>query len=68
VFKDPRNCACLALGCCAMFMRCADGDRAKCSSPAIACDAVEPYCEGPYVVSYTNVCYEGCVRRTECAP
>ena len=68
VFVDPRNCACAALGCCARFARCADGDRARCTGGAIACDALTPYCELPYVVSYTQSCYEGCVRATACAP
>jgi hypothetical protein len=68
VFVDPRGCACAALGCCARFSRCADGDRAFCIAGPIACDQVAPYCEGPYVVSYTQSCYEGCVRATECVP
>jgi hypothetical protein len=67
VFTDPRNCACAALGCCARFSRCADGDRAGCTSKGIACEAPVPYCEAPYVVSYAQLCYEGCVRMTECA-
>ncbi len=66
VFEDPGTCGCLALGCCAHFLRCADGDRASCTPNAIACDAATPHCESPYTVSYTNVCYEGCVRNTEC--
>jgi hypothetical protein len=68
VFEDPRNCACAALGCCARFARCADGARAVCTGGAIACDALTPYCEAPYVVSYTQNCYEGCVRATACGP
>jgi hypothetical protein len=27
-----------------------------------------PNCEGPYVVSYTDTCYEGCVLSSECGP
>ena len=67
VFVDLQNCKCAALGCCAHFSRCADGDRANCNGP-VACDALTPHCEGPYVVSVANACYEGCVRATECAP
>ena len=37
-----RNCACDGLGCCARFARCADGDRARCTGGAIACDALTP--------------------------
>jgi len=68
LFEDPGNCRCAALGCCARFSRCADGDRALCTSGAVLCDALTPHCEGPYVVSYTDFCYDGCVRATECLP
>jgi len=68
VFVDSRNCACDGLGCCARFARCADGDRARCTGGAVSCDALTPYCELPYVVSYTPGCYEGCVRATACGP
>jgi len=68
VFTDPQDCRCAVAGCCTQFLRCADGDKAKCTPGAIACDALEPHCEGPYVVSYTDACYEGCARMTECAP
>ena len=69
VFVDPHNCACAALGCCAQFSRCADGDKATCKpSSGVVCGAAQPYCEGPYVVSYTSTCYEGCVQSTDCAP
>lgn len=68
VFTDPHNCACLALGCCARFSRCADGDCARCAETQTVCDALTPYCESPYTVSYTQTCYEGCVRTTECGP
>lgn len=66
VFKDPRTCACTALGCCARFVGCADGGKASCTGPAL-CDMVEPYCEGPYVIAFRNNCYEGCVKQTDCA-
>jgi hypothetical protein len=67
VFVDDRTCGCAAAGCCAHFSRCADGATALCKAPAIACDAVTPYCAGPYVVGYTPGCYEGCVLATDCA-
>jgi len=67
VFVDPHNCACAALGCCAQFSRCADGDKAACQAPSgLVCGAAPPYCEGPYVVGYTTGCYEGCVQKTDC--
>jgi hypothetical protein len=69
VFVDPGTCGCAAAGCCAHFSRCADGGQATCKAPSgLACQIATPYCESPYVVSYTNNCYEGCVASTECAP
>jgi hypothetical protein len=68
VFVDRQDCQCGGIGCCARFLRCADGDTANCSGGAVLCDALTPHCEGQYVVSYTASCYEGCVRMTECAP
>src|SRR4029453_14231666 len=38
VFIDRQDCQCNGLGCCAQFLRCADGGVAKCSPGAIACD------------------------------
>jgi hypothetical protein len=67
VYVDGRDCACAALGCCARWSRCADGATALCKSPGVLCDVVTPYCEGPYVVSYTSGCYEGCVLSSDCA-
>jgi hypothetical protein len=66
VYDDPRNCTCLALGCCARFHQCADGAKATCSGDP-QCERMAPYCEGPYVVSYTATCYEGCVLAGICA-
>ena len=66
VFEDPGTCGCAALGCCARFARCADGDRAHCTSGALLCKVAEPHCEQPYVVSYVDSCYEGCVRASAC--
>jgi hypothetical protein len=66
VFVDPGTCGCAAAGCCAHFDRCADVGHANCSGP-VACMAPQPFCEAPYVLSYTGVCYEGCVRQSECA-
>jgi hypothetical protein len=69
VFHDPGTCTCGGLGCCAEFLRCADGDLASCEEVNVSCDSVTPYCENPvYVVSYTNTCYEGCVAPKDCAP
>jgi hypothetical protein len=68
VFVDLMTCGCAASGCCTRFNRCADGGRAACNPPvAFGCTIVTPYCESPYVVSYTSNCYEGCVKSTECA-
>jgi hypothetical protein len=67
VFVDPGTCGCAAVGCCAHFSRCADGNTARCTGIP-ACDAAIPFCEGPYVVAYTATCYEGCVKKTDCAP
>jgi hypothetical protein len=66
VFVDPGNCACLALGCCAKFSRCADGGRAKCSGMPI-CEMAPPHCEGSFVLAYAGNCWEGCVSQDECA-
>jgi hypothetical protein len=69
VFHDPQDCDCSGLGCCAKFLRCADGAQALCGDLPVSCDIAVPYCEGPlYVVSYTPGCYEGCVRAPDCAP
>jgi hypothetical protein len=67
VFVDPGTCGCNAVGCCASFVYCADGQAACQGDPA--CLLPAPHCEAPaYVVSYTAGCFEGCVRPTECAP
>jgi hypothetical protein len=66
VFEDSGACDCATSGCCAHFVRCADGDRATCTPGALLCKAATPYCESPYVVSYAGSCYEGCVRSLEC--
>ncbi len=70
VFTDPGTCGCAAVGCCARFSRCADGDLAVCTPPqTFACTTAEPFCESPaYVHSYANSCYEGCVAPKDCAP
>jgi hypothetical protein len=65
VFYDPGTCGCAAAGCCAHFQRCAAGAKAACTG-TVACTIVKPYCELPYVVSYSGSCYEGCVKQTEC--
>ena len=65
VFVDPGTCGCAGAGCCAHFDRCVDGGKANCAGPA-TCKAATPFCEAPFVVSYTGSCYEGCVRQSEC--
>ena len=67
VFVDPGTCGCAGAGCCAHFSRCADGANANCSGPAL-CKMAQPFCEAPYVLSYTGNCYEGCVLQSKCAP
>jgi hypothetical protein len=66
VFLPGTTCGCSAVGCCMPFNRCADGGRANCSGP-VACMAPQPICGLLYSLSYTSVCYEGCVRPSECA-
>jgi hypothetical protein len=69
VFYDPGTCGCASAGCCAHFNRCVDGGKALCAPPtSIGCDMATPFCESPYVVSYTAICYEGCVLGTKCGP
>jgi hypothetical protein len=65
VFEDPGTCGCATSGCCARFRSCADGDKADCIGPA-ACDMLTPHCESPYLVSYRDLCYEGCVKESDC--
>jgi hypothetical protein len=67
VFVDPGTCGCAVSGCCAHFSSCADGDKAMCSGMPL-CKVATPFCEAPYVVSYTATCYEGCVNKKDCAP
>lgn len=67
VFQDAGTCDCAASGCCAKFSFCADGGKAACTGTPL-CRSVAPFCESPYVVSYTGTCYEGCVKKTDCAP
>lgn len=69
VFENPQGCDCPLPGCCARFERCADNERADCTGASLNCEAVTPYCEHPaYVVSYSGICYEGCVAPKDCAP
>jgi hypothetical protein len=65
VYKSENNCACAAAGCCTHFDRCADGKLADCKGPAM-CEAFTPFCEQPYVLSFRNSCYEGCVQQGSC--
>jgi len=66
VFADPGTCGCAGVNCCMHFNRCADGGQANCTGP-VACLAPQPVCVPPYALSYTNVCFEGCILQTECA-
>jgi hypothetical protein len=66
VFVDPGSCGCAMAGCCARFNRCAAGARADCSGQAL-CPMAQPFCEAPYVLSYSSGCYEGCVRQDTCS-
>jgi hypothetical protein len=69
VFVDRGLCACASPGCCAQFLRCADGPTADCKGADVNCEVQTPYCEAPsYVVSFANACYEGCVRAQDCQP
>ena len=68
VYADRGVCDCSTPGCCIGFSFCADGRPAVCYS-MVSCDfAPPPACGGPYVTSYVNGCYEGCVLANECAP
>jgi hypothetical protein len=67
VFQDPGTCGCAASGCCAKFSFCAAGDQATCTGTPV-CKSLAPFCESPYVVAYAGSCYEGCVKKTDCAP
>jgi hypothetical protein len=66
VFVDPGTCDCATSGCCTQFSRCAVGP-ANCNGGNVACKIAAPSCEAPYVVSYSGICYEGCVLATACA-
>jgi hypothetical protein len=67
VFQDLGVCGCAPAGCCTMFSRCAEEGKARCSG-MIQCRVAPPICAGPYVVSYTDTCYEGCALSSECSP
>ena len=68
VFFDPATCGCAIPGCCAQFLMCVFGTAPSCDPPAqFACTIQEPFCEQPYVLSYRNGCYEGCVLAEDCA-
>jgi hypothetical protein len=66
VYEDPGTCDCVPAGCCTRFKSCAAGP-AVCTQPQLTCERAAPECDGPYVVSYKNGCYEGCVKAQECA-
>lgn len=64
VYEDPGTCDCVP-GCCTKFSFCAAG-RAQCTNTGVLCRAAPPDCEGSYVVSYANSCFEGCVLKSDC--
>jgi hypothetical protein len=66
LFEDPGTCGCASPGCCARFKSCASGDKAECAGPVV-CVTDPPLCERPYVLSYTGLCYAGCVQESDCA-
>jgi hypothetical protein len=68
VFEGSELCGCPTPGCCHHFARCAEGAQAYCRDDNLSCRRVQPFCEGPYVVSYEGFCYEGCALATDCAP
>jgi hypothetical protein len=67
VFFDPGSCTCSSLGCCAQFHHCAGGFTAICTG-LITCAVLPPHCESPYLISYRDGCYEGCVHYRDCPP
>ena len=67
VYQPTSACVCSGPGCCIQFSSCADGAQADCNGMA-ACPTLPPACDGPYVVSYSGQCYEGCVLQSECTP
>ena len=66
VFLNPNTCRCAALGCCAHFSKCAEGAQAIQEHRAQLHDRAAVL--RPSVIAYSNGCYEGCVRMTECTP
>ena len=67
VFFDSGTCECDTPGCCAHFHHCADGFQATCAG-LVTCAVLPPHCDSPYLISYRNGCYEGCVQYQDCAP
>jgi len=67
VFFDPGSCTCATLGCCTQFHHCASGFTAVCTG-TVTCAVLPPHCESPYLISYRNGCYEGCVHYRDCPP
>jgi hypothetical protein len=59
-------CDCSTPDCCVGFIRCADGDKAMCLPPPVACKSVAPYCGPGFALSYTDTCYDGCVVVKDC--
>ena len=66
VFASGKSCGCADAGCCTSFYRCAAGGTVACNG-AVTCTTNTPYCEPPYVQSYANNCFEGCVKSSTCS-
>lgn len=64
--QEVEQCLCDSPGCCHVFTGCAEGRTADCRGENLSCRMVEPYCAGPYVISYEGTCYEGCVLAEDC--
>jgi hypothetical protein len=61
---NATSCDCAT--CCETFIACADGDRADCGPRVPLCKSIAPPCDSGYLVSYTDVCFEGCVAIKDC--
>lgn len=66
VFRDPGTCDCTAAGCCLSFFACAPGATARCNATTTMCKQATPMCKAGFTVGYTDTCFEGCVRETDC--
>ena len=67
LFGKCLTCDCPAPGCPVIFQRCADGAKALCKGSPI-CQVAPPDCGSGFVPAYNPMCWDGCVRPTECRP